>query len=329
MQRVVFVSAKCEGIPDGINLISDAAVHFVHLTEGKSLLERIGRCSAAQKASAEGVVTLLTDTLTAADLIEIKTQLPRLRLIANYAVGYNNLDVNAAKTSGIAVSNTPHVLGDATADLTLTLILMVARRIFPSALEIHEHGRFAGWSPSYGLGKDLHGKTLGIVGLGDIGLRVARRAQAFGMKVVALQSLRSAADSNDEVVRLPEEQFLKETDVLSLHCPLTPQTRGWLNAARLGKLKKGSMVINTARGDVVDEMALAEALRSGHLYGAGLDVFCGEPVVSETLRGLPNLLILPHLGSATAETRAAMGGRVMDNIRSLVTGNPFPNQVNR
>jgi glyoxylate reductase len=328
MQRIVLVSAQCEGIPLGLKAFADTSVEFILLPEAPSLAERISKCIPEQRAATIAVVTLLTDSLSADQLAALKTLLPNLRLIANYAVGYNNIDVAVANDLGFAVSNTPSVLGDATADLTLTLILMVARRIFPSALEIHQHGRFAGWSPHYGLGTDLRGKTLGIVGLGDIGLKVARRAEVFGMKVVALQSHRSGGESNSGIVRLAEDEFLSVTDVLSLHCPLTPQTRGWLNAHRLRRLKKGAIVVNTARGDVVDEAALADALRQGHLFGAGLDVFCGEPVVSDVLRNAPNLLILPHLGSATVETRAAMGGRVMENIQALFSGRPFPTQVN-
>ena len=329
MHRIVFVSSKCEGIPLGPAAFQNAFFDFRLLPDGESLLERVSQFNFEQRAGVAAVVTLLTDNLAGDKLIALKALLPDLKLIAQYAVGYNNIDISVAKKLGIAVSNTPGVLGDATADLTLTLILMVARRIFPSALEIHEYGRFAGWSPDYGLGMDLHGKTLGIVGLGDIGLKVAQRARSFGMNVVALQSLRSTTevDANNEFARMPEDEFLAVTDVLSLHCPLTPQTRGWLNEHRLKKLKKGAIVVNTARGDVVDETALADALQKEHLFGAGLDVFSGEPVVSEVLRRAPNLLVLPHLGSATRETRAAMGRRVIDNIEAFFAGRDLPNLV--
>jgi glyoxylate reductase len=283
-----------------------------------------------QRLATVGLVTLLTDILDRDALVLLKARLPNLRLIANYAVGFNNIDVQAAKELSLAVTNTPHVLADASADLTLALMLMVARRLCDGANEIQTRGRFSGWSPGYGLGIDLSGRTLGIVGLGDIGRKVAARARAFGMEVVALQSLRGGAVREDSVPRLSEAEFLAATDVLSLHCPLTPQTRLWLNAARISRLKSGSLVINTARGDVVDEAALAAALQSGHLYGAGLDVFCGEPVVSDVLRAAPNLVILPHLGSATVETRAAMGAKVMDNIHAMLAGQmPLPTQVNR
>lgn len=329
MQQVVFLSAACAGIPQGHQSVSEYQLQFVLLPPGATLIERISKCSLEQRMGAIAVVSLLTDELQREQISALKSRLPHLRIISNYAVGYNNIDVSAARELGVAVTNTPNVLGDATADLTLTLMLMVARRIWSSALELHQNGRFAGWSPDYGLGVDLNGKTLGIVGLGDIGSRVAARARAFGLRVVALQSMRSGPERTDGIPRLPENEFLNSIDVLSLHCPLTPQTQSWLNAERLSRLKRGAIVINTSRGDVVDEKALADALHSGHLFGAGLDVFCGEPVVSPVLRGVPNLIILPHLGSATLETRALMGGRVMQNIHALLMGTALPTQVNR
>lgn len=330
MKQVVLLSSLCPGLTAGLQTIAQNEVFFELLPTGSSLLERIRNCSVELRLATVAVVTLLTDTLEREQLSALKSHLPNLRLLANYAVGYNNIDVVAAQSMGLAVTNTPNVLGDATADLTLTLLLMVTRRVWTAGRELEDEGRFAGWSPHFGLGIDVKGKTLGIVGLGDIGRRVALRARVFGMNVVALESLRTGASRDDGIPRLREAEFLSSIDVLSLHCPLTPQTRGWLNATRLAQLKKGAIVINTARGDVIDEPALAAALRSGHLFGAGLDVFCGEPVVSEALRGVPNLIILPHLGSATVETRVAMAERVLENLRALVMGQAtLPTQVNR
>jgi glyoxylate reductase len=335
---------------DGQRNINGLPVFVSTLPGGGALLERVALLPAEQRGRSVAVVTLLTDRLDRSQLSALRTLLPQLKLIANYAVGFNNIDVQAARELNLAVTNTPGVLGDATADLTMTLILMVTRRVWNGALELHQQGRFAGWSPDYGLGMDLKGKMLGIVGWGDIGQRVAARARAFGMSVVALQSVRSASVASSlpskgdpqkgavgdedevargEVQRLPEESFLKAVDILSFHCPLTPQTQGWLHAGRLAQMRRGSIVINTSRGEVVDESALAHALRLGHLLGAGLDVFCGEPVVSEALRGVPNLVILPHLGSATIETRTAMSRCVMENVGALLAGEwPLPTQVN-
>ncbi|MFZ9521449.1 MAG: NAD(P)-dependent oxidoreductase [Silvanigrellaceae bacterium] len=330
MSQVVLMSCECPGIAPGLQKLVDQDVRFVILPNGHALAERVAQCSIEQRLATVAIVSLLTDELGREQLSLLKSRLPHLQLIANYAVGHNNIDGLAAKEIGIRVTNTPHVLGEATADLTLALMLMVARRIWPGALEVHQNGRFPGWSPTYGLGVDLGGKTLGIVGWGDIGRRVAVRAQVLGMKVVALESWRPGVPRDDGVARLPESEFLASVDVLSLHCPLTSATRQWLNGQRISSLKKGAMVINTARGDVVDEQALADALRCGHLFGAGLDVFCGEPIVSPVLRGVPNLVILPHLGSATVETRMAMGNKVLENVSALIAGKSLlPSQVNR
>lgn len=329
MENTILLSCECPGLPAGSQTVAGRRVCLEVLPAGLTIAERLARISLEQRLATVGLVTLLTDVLDRDTLVLLKARLPNLRLIANYAVGFNNIDVQAAKELSLAVTNTPHVLADATADLTLALMLMVARRLCDGANEIQTQGRFAGWSPTYGLGIDLKGRTLGIVGLGDIGRKVAARAKVFGMNVVSLQSLRAGGIREDDVPRLSETEFLAATDVLSLHCPLTPQTRSWLNASRIAQLKKGSIVINTARGDVVDEAALASALQSGHLYGAGVDVFCGEPVVSDVLRAAPNLVILPHLGSATVETRTAMGAKVLENVSALLAGQmPLPTQVN-
>jgi glyoxylate reductase len=338
MLPVVFLSSEFPGLPQGLVEAHGSPFRTILLPPGGTLLERLSKVSHTEKISARAVVSLLTDRLDQATLTTLKEQLPNLALVANYAVGFNNIDVQAAGALGVAVTNTPHVLGDATADLTLLLMLMVSRDVFPRALELREQGSFPGWAPRYGLGVDLAGRTLGLVGFGDIARRVAVRAQALGMQVVALESLRDKAHATSSanasvnetcaVERVSEKEFLARTDVLSLHCPLTPQTRGWLNAERLASLKKGTIVINTSRGEVVDENALANALHSGHIFGAGLDVFCGEPVLSQVLRDAPRLLVLPHLGSATIETRTAMGARVMENLMALLQGqSPLPYQI--
>lgn len=327
MHKVILLSALCPGLPLGVSEVSGIPYEVLLLPPGKDLLERVNSLPGPAKLETIAIVTLLTDLLESEQIVQLKDQLPKLRLLANYAVGYNNIDIKFAQKAGILVSNTPRVLGDATADLTFTLMLMVARRAWPGALQIHQTGSFPGWTPTYGLGTDLRGKTLGIVGLGDIGLRVSRRAFAFGMKVVALNSLQDKSPTQPPykcqefvIERLSEQDFFQRVDVLSLHCPLTSDSRGWLNDARISSLKHGAIVINTARGDLVDERALADALKREQLFGAGLDVFCGEPVLSEVLRGVPNLVVLPHLGSATVETREAMGTLVLKNIHALISG---------
>lgn len=326
MIHLVLLSAPCPGLPVGMLQSSETMIELMELPEGSSILQRVSALAPENRERTTVVVSLLTDELGAQQLHEMKQLLPQLKLIANYAVGYNNIDVAAAKALGIKVSNTPGVLGDATADLTIGLLLMVARGLWTGALEMHYKGQFPGWSPSYGLGLDLKGKTLGIVGWGDIGRRVASRARALGMHIAVLESLRrqSAPQLSDlwaeDVERIDEKHFLPSVDVLSLHCPLTPETRAWLNADRLSMLKQDAIVINTARGDLVDEEALAACLQSGQLFGAGLDVFSGEPVLSQCLQDAPRLVVLPHLGSATRETRAAMGHCVLANVLACEAG---------
>ncbi|MEY4065149.1 MAG: hypothetical protein RIR26_1357 [Pseudomonadota bacterium] len=334
MIHLVLLSAPCPGLPLGMLQSSETMIELMELPEGETLVERVGTLAPENKDRTTVVVSLLTDELGASQLQQLKKLLPHLKLIANYAVGYNNIDVAAAKALGIKVSNTPGVLGDATADLTIGLLLMVSRGLFTGALEMHYKGQFPGWSPTYGLGVDLKGKTLGIVGWGEIGRRVASRARALGMSISVLKSLRGQTSPQmsdlwaEEVERIDEKHFLPTVDVLSLHCPLTPQTRHWLNAERLSMLKQDAIVLNTARGDLVDEEALAASLQSGQLFGAGLDVFSGEPVLSQCLQDAPRLVVLPHLGSATRETRAAMGHCVLANVLACEAGAGYlPSEV--
>ena len=254
----------------------------------------------------------------------------RVRLIGNFGVGFNHIDVNAAKGRGLAVSNTPDVLTDATADTAMTLLLMVARR----AGEGERHVRakaWTGWRPTHMLGTHVTGKTLGLVGMGRIARAVARRAHhGFGMKVIFHDpyppSPQEAAALGAEPVGSLDEVFAR-ADFVSLHCPATPETRHLVNAGRLQQMKKGAFLINTARGDVVDEAALVQALKAGTIAGAGLDVFEREPVVTEDLLAMENVVLLPHLGSATRETRIAMGMRALENLRLYFAGKPLRDKV--
>ena len=250
------------------------------------------------------------------------------RLIANFGVGVNHIDLEAAAKAGIAVSNTPGVLTDATADLTMALILMLSRRAGEGERELRS-GSWEGWRPTHLMGRALQGKVLGIIGMGRIGKAVAHRAAlGFGMDVVfhnrskVTEKFAYSARQQDEV-----EDVCRKADIISLHCAASPETFHVMNTERLALMKKDAYLINTARGDVVDETALARALSENRIGGAGLDVFQGEPVISSALLEAPNTVLLPHLGSATVETRTAMGLKVVENARAFFAGQPLIDPV--
>jgi lactate dehydrogenase-like 2-hydroxyacid dehydrogenase len=269
-------------------------------------------------AGAEAILTFLHDRVDE-ELLEAAG--PRLRCVANVAVGHDNVDLEAAARRGVVVTNTPGVLDDATADLTMALILAATRRIAEGDRLIRA-GRDWNWGLGFMLGSGLRGKLLGIVGLGGIGRRVAERARAFGMRV-AYHSRRPAPAEVEAAAgaeRMPLRRLLAEADVLSLHCPLTPETRHLIEAAELGEMKPSAVLVNTARGPVVDEGALAEALAAGTIAAAGLDVFEREPWVEPRLLGLDNVVLTPHLGSATVETRTAMAELAARNAISVLRG---------
>ncbi|HKH64342.1 MAG TPA: D-glycerate dehydrogenase [Solirubrobacterales bacterium] len=269
-------------------------------------------------SGADAVLTLLHDRVDA-ELLDAAG--PRLQCVANVAVGYDNVDLEAAAARGVLVTNTPGVLDDATADLTLALLLAATRRLAEGDRLVRS-GRGWSWGMSFMLGSGLRGKLLGIVGLGGIGRKVAERARAFGMKI----AYHSRHPAPAEVVaalsaeQLPLEQLLAEADVLSLHCPLTPQTHHLIGAAELASMKPTAVLINAARGPVVDERALAAALRSGVIAAAGLDVYEDEPRVEPALLELDNVVLAPHLGSATVETRTAMAELAARNAISVLSG---------
>jgi glyoxylate reductase len=242
--------------------------------------------------------------------------LPDLRLVANYGVGYDTVDVRACRERGISVTNTPGVLDAAVADLTLALILACRRHLVVSDRFVRERRWRRGWAKPELLGHDLAGSTLGLVGLGRIGKEVAKRADAFGMRIVH-------HGRNDG---LPFDELLRSSAVVSLHVPLTDETRGFMSRGRLALLQDGATLINTARGAIVDEEALVDELVSGRI-SAGLDVFAHEPQVPERLLDLPNVVLTPHIASATAETRAAMTRVLVDNVLAFVRGDPLPNEV--
>ena len=241
---------------------------------------------------------------------------PDLRLVANYGVGYDGVDVAACRARGISVTNTPGVLDAAVADLTLALILACRRHLVVSDRFVRELRWRRGWAKPELLGRDLAGSALGLVGMGRIGSEVARRAEAFGMRVV--HHRRSDG--------LPLDELLRTADVVSLHVPLTPETHGLLSRERLALLRDGAMLVNTARGAIVDEEALVDELVSKRI-SAGLDVFAAEPDVPERLLDLPNVVLTPHVASATVETRAAMTRVLVDNVLAFVRGEPLPSEV--
>ena len=250
------------------------------------------------------------------------------QLIANFGVGVNHIDLRAAAAAGLAVSNTPGVLTDATADLALTLMLMVSRRAGEGERELRA-GEWNGWRPTHLMGRSLSGKTLGIIGMGRIGKAVAYRAAlGFGMKIIFFNRSRVTDITDYEAKQIDDLELLcAQSDFLSLHCAASADTFHILNEDRLKCMQAHAYVINTARGDVIDEAALVRALQSGSIGGAGLDVFQGEPKIHRDILTAPNTVLLPHLGSATVETRTAMGLKVVENARAFFAGERLINPV--
>jgi len=253
----------------------------------------------------------------------------RMRLIANFGAGVDHLDLAACHARRIMVTNTPGVFTEDTADITMALILAATRRM-SEGIRMVAAGQWQGWSPSSMLGHTLRGKVLGIVGMGRIGQALAHRARAFGMQIV-YNNRRPLPDALETILGARYEPDLDaltaQADYLSLNCPATPETRGLLSAARIAAMKPDSYVINSGRGDLIDEDALIAALESGHLAGAGLDVFLNEPNIDPRLAALPNVVALPHLGSATIEGRTAAGEKIIANIQSWADGHSPPDRV--
>ena len=277
-----------------------------------ALMDALGR--------ADALFPTVTDKVDA-DVLAAEPR--RCRLIGNFGVGFNNIDIEAAKAKGIVVTNTPDVLTDATADLAMALLLAIARRVGEGERHVREKA-WTGWRPTHMMGTQVTGKTLGLIGIGRIGGAVAKRAShGFDMKVQAYDPFPPPAERLQELgvtlVDSPDEIF-RTSDVVSIHCPATPENRHLVNAERLASMQPSAFLINTARGDIVDEAALVDALQSRKIAGAGLDVFEQEPKVTNALLTMDNAVLLPHLGSATTETREAMGFRVMKNARAFFAG---------
>ncbi|QFT61335.1 D-glycerate dehydrogenase [Roseivivax sp. THAF30] len=274
----------------------------------------------------DAVCPTVTDRFSA----HLLSKAAKTKLIGNFGVGFNHIDVDAAEEAGITVTNTPGVLTDCTADLAMTLMLMVTRRAGEGERLVRA-GDWHGWKPTQLVGARLTGKTLGIVGMGRIGIATARRAQAgFGMNVVYYNRSEVSPERLDglKAERLDDiDAVCEAADIVSLHLPGGGANSKVLDAGRIAKIGPEGFLVNTARGDVVDEPALIDALHSGALGGAGLDVYAAEPHVPEPLRALDNVVLLPHLGSATAETREAMGHMVLDNLDAFFAGRDVPNPV--
>ncbi len=300
------------------------AEHEVDAWEGS---ESIGREELLRRvAGADAVVSLLTERIDA-ELLDAAG--PQLKMVANVAVGYDNIDVPACSQRGIVATNTPGVLTDATADIAFGLILMATRRLGEGE-RIIRSGQAWKWGMFFLLGSSLQGKTLGVVGMGGIGQATARRARAFGMEIVYQSRSeidpRVAAELGARRVELDE--LLAISDVVSLHCPYGPATHHLIGAEQLVSMKDSAYLINTARGPIVDEAALASALRDGQIAGAGLDVFENEPSVHPGLLELENVALVPHLGSATVETRTAMAMLAADNVLAVLSGERPPAPIN-
>ena len=281
---------------------------------------------AAAMAEADVLVPTVTDRIDAELLAKSG---PQLKLIASFGTGVDHIDLGAARARGLTVTNTPGVLTEDTADMTMALILAVARRLAEGE-RLVRGGQWTGWSPTGMLGARLGGKRLGIIGMGRIGQAVARRARAFGLSVHYHNRNRVHPEVEAELDATfwPSlDQMLSRMDIVSVNCPRTPATFHLLSARRLKLLKRDALIVNTSRGEVIDETALAQMLKQGELAGAGLDVFEREPNVNPKLLKLPNVVLLPHMGSATLEGRIDMGQKVIVNIRSFVDGHVPPDRV--
>lgn len=281
--------------------------------DGKALGDAMTRCDAL----ASNVGDRIDATL-------IESAGPRLRLIANFGAGTDNIDLEAARRRGIAVTNTPGVLTEDTADIAMALILMTLRRLGEGERIVRD-GRWGGWKPVDFLGRALAGKTLGIIGMGRIGQALARRAAAFGMAVAYHN--RRAVEGHPARYEPRLEPLLAVADVVSINAPYSAETRHLIDSASLARMKSEAVLINTARGAIVDQEALIAALESRRIAGAGLDVYPEEPHVDPRLVAMENVVLLPHMGSATIETRTAMGMKVVENLLALKEGRPLPDRV--
>ncbi len=277
--------------------------------------------------SADAVLPTVTDPITA-DVLSVEPL--RCKILGNFGVGFNHIDIDAAKARGLVVTNTPDVLTDCTADIAMLLMLSVARRGMEGDRHVRQ-GEWTGWRPTHMMGTKITGKTLGLIGMGRIAQAMARKAHhGFGMKIIFTDPYppaQSVIDGLQAEMVDSVEDVLRQADFVSLHCPGGKETYHLLNSERLALMKPSAYLINSARGDVVDNQALIEALKNRSIAGAGLDVFEGEPKLDPGFLELDNAVLLPHLGSATLETRIAMGNRVLENLEAFFNGTPMGDQI--
>ncbi|MEJ1996428.1 MAG: D-glycerate dehydrogenase [Limibacillus sp.] len=311
---VIFVTRKLpEAVEDRLSRDYDPIFNPDDRVYGaKELVEIASRCDA--------ILPCHSEHFTAEVIAQLSD---RVKAIANFSVGYDHVDVEAAKAKGIIVTNTPDVLSDATAEITMLCMLGAARRATEGVALVRDSG-WKDWSPSFMVGRQVTGKRFGVIGMGRVGLVAAKRARAFDMEIHYSKRRRLAKESEAALgaqYHETVEDLLPHCDVLSIHCPATADTKGLLNAERIALLPDGAIVVNTARGAVVDDKALVDALESGKIAAAGLDVFNGEPLdIHPAYRTLKNVFALPHIGSATSETRDAMGFRALDNLDAIFAG---------
>jgi len=319
MAAKVFISRML--LPEALDLVrgrADAEINTEDRTLTKAEL-------ATRLQDKEGLISLLTDTIDD----ELLARAPRLRVVSNVAVGFNNIDVEAATRRGVVVTNTPGVLTETTADFAWTLLMAAARRVVEGDRYLRA-GKFKEWGLMLLLGTDVHGKTLGIAGFGRIGKAMARRALGFGMRILYHDVVRAdeAAEREFEATFVDKATLLKESDFLTLHVNLTPETRHYIGEPELRRMKPTAFLINASRGPVVHEAALARALKEGWIAGAGLDVFEEEPKVHPGLLELDNVVLAPHIASASRETRTLMATMAVENCLAVLEGKTPPNPVN-
>ena len=319
MPQKIFITRR---IPDaGIQILLNAGydVEIYDKSEPLShqtLLEKV--------ENVDAIISMLSERIDK----EVIDHAKNLRVIANYAVGFNNIDIEYALSKKIVVTNTPDVLTEATADLTWALILSVTKRI-PEADQFVRSGQFKGWEPMLMLGDDVTDKTLGIIGAGRIGQAVGHRAQGFRMKILYYStSPKPEFERQTDARYCTPEEIMQSSDILTFHCPLNDQTKHLVNADNIFDIKKGAFIVNTSRGPIIEEKALAKALESGHLGGAGLDVYEFEPEVIPSLLSMKNVVLAPHIGSATKQTRGAMAEMAANNVIAVLSGKKPNNPVN-
>lgn len=312
-------------IPEvGLTMLREAG-HEVVVSEKDGVLTPEELIAALAARPFEGIVSLLTDAIN----VDVLAAAPEVKIIANYAVGFNNIDVAALSERGVVVTNTPGVLNDSVAEFTIALMMSLAKRI-PEAERFLRAGKYEGWAPELLLGADLIGKTVGIIGAGRIGVGVATRAHALGMSVCYHDIAESPELSADQCRYCTElDEVLATADVITLHVPLLESTRHLIGAKQLATMKNSAYLINTSRGPVIDEVALVTALKEGTIRGAALDVFEAEPALADGLAELENVIITPHIASASQETRDAMSRMVAENIIAFFNGETPPNVVTK